>query len=177
MPRYFAFLRAINVGGHIVKMDTIRSLFEECGFSDIETYIASGNVFFSSSTDNISELIRILESHLAVRLGYQTSVFIRTAKDLSEIEKYQAFESKTDGGLYIGFLQNEPDESIKSMLLTLNSIDNQFRIHNRELYWLCQTRFSDSKITGTKLEKLLGMHITIRGLPTIQKMVQKYLSE
>ena len=43
--RYAAFLRAINVGGHVVKMDQLRRLFESLGFSDVETFIASGNVF------------------------------------------------------------------------------------------------------------------------------------
>ncbi len=44
MPKYIAFLRAINVGGHTVKMDYLRVLFETLGFSDVETFIASGNV-------------------------------------------------------------------------------------------------------------------------------------
>ena len=43
MTRYIAFLRAINVGGHTVKMDQLRALFEELGLSNVETFIASGN--------------------------------------------------------------------------------------------------------------------------------------
>ena len=49
MIRYVAFLRAINVGGHVVKMDALRKLFVHAGLSDVETFIASGNVVFSSS--------------------------------------------------------------------------------------------------------------------------------
>ena len=48
MPRYVAFLRAINVGGHIVKMDQLRKLFTQLGLTDVETFIASGNVLFTS---------------------------------------------------------------------------------------------------------------------------------
>ena len=44
MPKYVALLRAINVGGHTVKMDRLRRLFEELGFKNVETFIASGNV-------------------------------------------------------------------------------------------------------------------------------------
>ena len=39
MTRYVAFLRAINVGGHVVKMDHLRQLFESLGFSSVETFI------------------------------------------------------------------------------------------------------------------------------------------
>ncbi len=48
MPRYIALLRGINVGGHNVKMDRLRALFEELGFRDVATFIASGNVIFTA---------------------------------------------------------------------------------------------------------------------------------
>ena len=48
MQRYFALLRGINVGGHRIKMDRLRKLVEALGFEQVETFIASGNVIFSS---------------------------------------------------------------------------------------------------------------------------------
>ena len=52
MPRYIAFLRAINIGGHTVKMDDLRQLFESLQFTSVETFIASGNVIFKAGSDN-----------------------------------------------------------------------------------------------------------------------------
>ena len=49
MRRYVAFLRAINVGGHTVKMDRLRALFAELGHGGVETFIASGNVIFEAA--------------------------------------------------------------------------------------------------------------------------------
>ena len=49
MPRYVAFLRAVNVGGRIVKMDELRRPFAAAGFADVETFIASGNVIFDTT--------------------------------------------------------------------------------------------------------------------------------
>ena len=43
MPRYAAFLRGINVGGHRVKNTELRALFEAMGFADVHTFRASGN--------------------------------------------------------------------------------------------------------------------------------------
>ncbi|MBA3354552.1 MAG: DUF1697 domain-containing protein [Pyrinomonadaceae bacterium] len=54
MPKYVAFLRAINVGGHIVKMDHLRQLFEALGFSNVDTFITSGNVIFDSMSNALS---------------------------------------------------------------------------------------------------------------------------
>ena len=46
MPRQVAFLRAVNVGGRVAKMDALRRSFEKLGFRRVETFIASGNVIF-----------------------------------------------------------------------------------------------------------------------------------
>ena len=47
--RYVALLRAVNVGGRTVKMDRLRTLFEELKLRNVETFIASGNVIFEST--------------------------------------------------------------------------------------------------------------------------------
>jgi uncharacterized protein (DUF1697 family) len=44
--RYVAFLRGINVGGHRVKMEHLRDLFTALRFSQVATFIASGNVIY-----------------------------------------------------------------------------------------------------------------------------------
>ena len=50
MPRYVALIRGINLGGHTVKMDRLKKLFEELGFKNVETFIASGNVVFECAS-------------------------------------------------------------------------------------------------------------------------------
>ncbi|MBM3836028.1 MAG: DUF1697 domain-containing protein [Verrucomicrobia bacterium] len=52
MHQYIAFLRAMNLGRRRVKMDYLRSLFEQLRFSDVATFIASGNVLFASSSSS-----------------------------------------------------------------------------------------------------------------------------
>ncbi len=61
MPRFIAFLRAINVGGRTVKMDGLRRLFAALGFSSVETFIASGNVVFEATLKNARALARGIE--------------------------------------------------------------------------------------------------------------------
>jgi len=58
MPKFIAFLRAINVGGHVVKMDQLRRFFEALGFANVETFIASGNVIFESKSKDPAALQR-----------------------------------------------------------------------------------------------------------------------
>ena len=94
MPRYITFLRAINVGGHIVKMEYLETLFEELGFSNVETFIASGNVIFESSSKDTKALEQTIEKHLLEKLGYAVTTFIRTDLQVSEIASYKPFNEK-----------------------------------------------------------------------------------
>jgi uncharacterized protein (DUF1697 family) len=64
MPRFIAFLRAINVGGHNVTMEKLRREFESLGCQKVETFIASGNVIFTSASKKISVLEQRIEGQL-----------------------------------------------------------------------------------------------------------------
>jgi uncharacterized protein (DUF1697 family) len=55
--RCVAFLRAINVGGHVVKMDRLRGLFEALKLRNVETMIASGNVLFDAPRSATAEAL------------------------------------------------------------------------------------------------------------------------
>src|SRR5688572_381051 len=112
MPKYVAFLRAINVGGHIMKMDQLRQLFEALGFSNVETFIASGNVIFDSTSKSTKILERKIESLLQETLGYAVATFVRSTSELVNIAEYKPFDDSdlnTDGNaLYIAFTADEP---------------------------------------------------------------------
>jgi uncharacterized protein (DUF1697 family) len=175
MTRYFAFLRAINVGGHTVKMDHLKFLIESCGFTGVETFIASGNVIFDAPFTDDQKITQTIESYLKEKLGYPVATFVRTSKDLSAIINYQPFSDSGDANIYVAFLPASPDAQVHNKLYTNNSDDNHFLIHDQEVYWLCRTRFSDSVFSGAQLEKTLGMPVTIRNQTTLQKMVTKYI--
>jgi Uncharacterized protein conserved in bacteria len=80
MPRYIAFLRAINVGGHVVKMDHLKKLLESVNLSNVETFIASGNAIFESSGRTPKVLKKKIADCLLKDLGYEVATFIRTVQ-------------------------------------------------------------------------------------------------
>ena len=180
MPKYIAFLRAINLGGHTVKMDALRRLFEEMGFSNVETFIASGNVLFepSQASAGTTQLERQIEGALHASLGYPVATFVRSMAELTEIARYQPFDDaglKTGAStLYVAFLAGPPGEQGLGKLQAFASEINQFHARGREIYWLCRTRFSDSGFTGALLEKALGLPSTIRNASTVKKIAEKY---
>lgn len=156
-------------------MDLLKSLFESCGFTDVETFIASGNVVFDSPYTDAQKITQTIESCLKDKLGYPVATFVRTAEELSAIIMNQPFTDSDEVNIYIAFVAMAPDEQARNKLYGHNSTDNHFLIQEREVYWLCRTRFSDSIFSGAQLENILITPATIRNRTTLQKMVNKYL--
>jgi uncharacterized protein (DUF1697 family) len=176
MIRYIAFLRAINVGGHTVKMDALRALFEGLGFANVATFIASGNVIFDAPEPDAAALEAQIEAHLQAALGYPVVTFLRTAPDLAALAAYQPYPPAdlADGTLYVAFLQRPPTAAAQDKLLARRTPVDDFHIHAREVYWLCRTRLSESAFSGGLLEKTLGQPATVRNSTTVQKLAAKY---
>jgi uncharacterized protein (DUF1697 family) len=176
MPRYFAFLRAINVGGHVVKMERLRNLFEAYGFSEVETFIASGNVIFQAGEQDARVLESQIEKGLQATLGYEVAAFIRTEAELAQIAEYRAFppaQVEAATAFNIAFLHKALHDPASRKLMELTTDIDAFASHGREVYWLCQKKQSESTFSNAVLEKRLGVKSTIRGAATLQKLAAR----
>jgi uncharacterized protein (DUF1697 family) len=176
MTRYIAFLRAINVGGHTVKMDVLRGLFEGMGFTNIETFIASGNVIFDSKTKPDRALEEKIEKTLREALGFEVATFIRSDAELAAVVAYEAFprdQIEAAAAYNVAFLGSEPRGDALIKVMALQTELDVFHIHGRELYWLCKVKQSDSKISNNAFEKALGQRTTMRQVSTMGRLTAK----
>ena len=88
MDTYICLLRGINVGGNnIIKMDKLKQCFVDIGFSDVKTYIQSGNVIFKTHDDDKMKLIDIIEYQILKTFSAEIRVAIFTANELMETVK------------------------------------------------------------------------------------------
>ncbi len=178
MTQYMAFLRAINVGGHTVKMDRLRSLFEALGFANVETFIASGNVVFDSENEHAAALERAIERHLLDSLGYEVKTFVRTTAQVAEVAAYAPFspaELSVEGNaLYVSFLPGPPESDGVERLLALRNEVDDFHVHGSEAYWLRRRSVGESDFTGAALEKAMDAPATMRNMNTVRRMATKY---
>lgn len=174
MPKYIAFLRAINVGGHTVKMDQLSKLFEALGFSNVETFIASGNVIFETTAKNATTLEKKIAEHLENSLGYEVDTFIRTLQEVGKIEKRSPFTVKgKEDSVYVAFLHESPNAAATSALMALKNKANDFATLEREVYWLRLNK-EDPLFLKNPLEKVLKLSATLRNMTTIKKLFEKY---
>ena len=177
MTRYVAFLRAINVGGRVVKMQTLRQLFEGWGAANVETFIASGNVVFDSSRRSAGVAERAIEDHIRKALGYPVITFLRTLSELAAVAGHTPFaKSEYDAGatLFVGFMKDAPGSAVCRAVAALRDDVNDYAIEGRELYWLRRSRLMESIGQGPPLERIVASPITMRNVNTVRRLASKY---
>ncbi len=177
MNRYIAFLRAINVGGRNVKMDQLKLLFEEMGFNEVKTFIASGNVIFESKRQDRSGIENKIEKYLFKALGYEVATFLRTFGELEYTVTYEAFPEvkyKEASANNLGFMKNNLNGEQLKILQNLETEIDDFHSHKSEVYWLCKKRQSQSTFTGNLFERKIKMSVTFRGIKTMEKLLKKF---
>jgi uncharacterized protein (DUF1697 family) len=175
MPKYVAFLRAINVGNHTVKMTDLAELFHELGFTDVKTFIASGNVVFKTPSKKSATLEARIEKHLEKALGYEVPTFIRSIAQLNDVANHKPFPSydpaKKQNTLMVGLLKSQPSSASQNKVLSLRTKGDDFQFQDDILFWLCPPRMMDSKVSMALLEKAVGIPATFRNVNTIQRIV------
>lgn len=173
---YLAFLRGINVGGHkIIKMAELAKIVSKLGFSDVRTFIQSGNVFFGSPDKDADRVRGALEKGLSQALGYDVPVMLRGVAELEKMVRKDPFDGETPGGdakFYVAFLSEKPPAAAVRDLQTREAPLERFRVIGREVFITCEKDpAARRKYVMDSLEKILGVRATIRNWETLGKML------
>jgi uncharacterized protein (DUF1697 family) len=119
MIKYYAFLRGINVGGRVVKMDALTEMFVSLKLKNVKTFIQSGNVIFESAEKDPRTLAGKIEKKLLKELGYEVPALLRTDEELQALIKHNPFKGmKPDAKTYVVLLAEELKEKPKLPLVS-----------------------------------------------------------
>ncbi len=173
--RYVAFLRAINVGGRVVKMSKLKRMFEALKLAQVETFIASGNVIFDSAEEAARLEVRI-EQALEKSLSYPVATFLRTTRDIAAIAERDPFGTPLPPGarIYVAFLRDRPSAAARRKVAELATPTDTLAVDGRELFWRCTIPSMESTVSGATLEKTVGQPATLRNMNTIRRLAAKY---
>jgi uncharacterized protein (DUF1697 family) len=160
-------------------MSRLKSLFEELGFDEVETFIASGNVIFSSKAKDSTQLETRIARQLEKSLGYPVDTFVRTAEEVVAIGKAKVFPEEGDHGItvHVGFLHKPLPADAARKLTAVRTKEDEFKVKGRDYYWLCRTRVSQSKVWSSAEMKAVKLPTSsMRNLTSIRKLIAKHFS-
>jgi len=171
--RYVAFLRGINVSGQkLIKMETLKTYFEMPGFSDVKTYIQSGNIIFNAEATDQQQLTAQIEQKLEQELGYIVKTIVRSQEELGKIISHNPYAGLVDSDsrkLYVSFLSGEPGADKLAALPTKMGDNDELIFQNKEAY-LMVAAYGETKLSNSFIEKKLGVTATTRNWATVNKV-------
>lgn len=174
MSRYIAILRGINVGGkRKILMKDLKEIFSELGFSNIQTYVQSGNVVFDTEKEQNSEkLEKSIEDAIARKYDFSVTTIVRSSEDLRNIISKNPFHPETAdlNQHYLVFLKDLPETDNIEKLEKFDTPDD-FRIIENHIFIKYTTRYSDSKLSNNFFENKLKVPASTRNWKTVLKLV------
>jgi len=139
MNKKIAILRGINVGGkRKILMAELRSLCENLGWQNVQSYIQSGNLIFDSETQN-SELESALHQAIFERYGFDVPVILRNANDLqNSIRRNPYYGTGADiSQLHLTFLKEKPTDENIAHAKNYNPAPDKFEINEKNVFLCC----------------------------------------
>ncbi len=174
MQQYVAFLRGINVGGHRVAMTRLCQIVASLGFTETQSFIASGNLLFASARGDVAAMEEELGQAFARELGYAAATFIRTRAEVAAIARVRPFDDATMDDpthtVHVGLLYGALDEGRLAALTALSTPIDSFASVGREFYWLVRGRSTDSMVKMPALARALGGQTTMRNMKMMRRL-------
>jgi uncharacterized protein (DUF1697 family) len=176
MAEHAAFLRGMNVGGHRITNEDLRTHLSTMGLKEVATFRASGNVVFDGGSDDPLKMQGKIEQGLEEALGYAVPTFVRNRDEVLELAAAEPIaQGSSNGKLQVALLAKAPAASARKKVLELDSEHDRLSFGRRELYWLPEGPMSDSELDWKTIEKVLGV-MTVRTKGTIEQIATKYFA-
>ena len=172
---FVALLRGVNVGGNnMISMKALKECFEAIGFTEVSTYINSGNVIFNTKEADPRKLERKIEQMLVKDFQLDSKVVVRSLAEMEKLVKSlpATWNDPSRWRYYVIFLRHSIDSENILEGLTAAADVEEIVYRPGTLLWSALI----SELTRSKIQKLLSkkiyQDITIRNLNTTNKLHQ-----
>ena len=177
MPRYVAFLRAINLGAtRKFPKDAIRAATEAAGGSDVETYINTGNVRLTHSARSVAKVQAALEEAYAAEAGFEVPTVVFTTADLAALTaRADELHAEHDpvGNHYVTLYSAPPTAAAIEAVHALEHDGETVVVDGRAAYVLLDGNIHTSKVLSAKEFDALGKG-TARTVKVLRTLAEKW---
>ena len=169
MGRMVALLRAVNVGGRKLPMAELRALCPELGWSNVRTYIQSGNVVFDAD-GTPADAEAALETRIAKHYGYAAPTIVRTAAQWRAFAPACPFPgaARDTPNYLLMLLAKQPIASGAVETIQARAAAGEMVKQAGEALWIHFPNGSGmSRLTPSLIDKAIGSPATSRNYRTV----------
>lgn len=176
MINYAAMIRGIGPGDPKKSNESLRSVFESLGFSNVRSVISSGNIIFTSDEKDIAKLEATVEAAWPKQLGFEATTIIRSQAQLQHILDSDPFEgiAHSEGSYQLVTFMKKPAKP--AFTLPYQPEGKPYKLVSYNNGVICST--TDNTVVKTSdlmlwLEKNVSKNITSRTPLTLQRIINQ----
>jgi uncharacterized protein (DUF1697 family) len=172
METYIAMLRGINVSGQkIIKMADFKNHLQELNFTDVQTYIQSGNAVFKNKKSTLKALENKIAKKILEVYGFEVSVIVKTPDKLTEVLVNNPFTKDKDlNRLYVTFLYDEPTADNIKKLKSFDHRPEEYVLNGKIIYGYSPHGYGKAKMSNNFYENKLKVTATTRNWKTVNRL-------
>jgi uncharacterized protein (DUF1697 family) len=176
MPSYVAMLRGINVSGSkMIKMEALRASFEALGFTNVRTYVQSGNVVFTAKDRTAAPLGPKIAARIKRDFGFDVPTVVLGGEALVRVVDANPFVGKKGvdpAKLHVTFLAEAPAAAGLEKMQAVSSGRDQFQCLGTSVYLVCPDGYGRTKLNNNAFERALRVGATTRNWKTVTTLAQ-----
>ncbi|MBF4464387.1 DUF1697 domain-containing protein [Flavobacterium sp. LC2016-12] len=179
MTTHLALLRGINVSGHnMMKMEALKTMLENIGFTNVRTYLQSGNVFVDSEEESASKVGFMIKQEIFKVFGHEVPTIVITKEDLELCFKNSPYLKEKDidtKKLYVAFVSTElKKENINDLKISQFKPD-EASIDGNRIFIKYAVGAGKTRLEGKYIEKKLNVIVTMRNWNTVTNLLKMYV--
>ena len=177
MITFISLLRGINVGArNKILMADLKALYESLAFTNVTTYIQSGNVVFKRNAGlSIEEMQEQIETAIRVKYGFGVPVILRTVDEWQKVIAGNPFLINKELNvekLHVTFLNKTPEEDAVNTIQKYSFPPDEFIIANKEVYLHVPGGYWETKLSNKFFESKLKVSATTRNWKTVNNLFE-----
>ena len=158
----------------MIKMDALRQLFADLGFTNIQTYIQSGNLVFQDKQADLRKLENKIAKAITEKFSFDVPVIVKEFDELKQIISDNPFltdKTKDIAHLHVTFLADKPDQASFNIIKGGQYQADELHLIDKAIYLYCPNSYSNSKLTNSFLESKLKITATTRNWKTTNELI------
>ena len=170
MGTYVAFLRGINLGPtNKISMPALRELAADLGYTEVRTYINSGNLIFSS-TKTSATLEREISAAIKSTIGHSIDVAVRTPAQLKKVVANNPYPEGNPSQVTVAFLTKASGPDAEQKVAAIAKDYEPFTFAGKEVYVHYSHGLGTSKL-AERFSAIIGVSATVRNIRTVEKII------